>query len=67
METAAKPVLNITINLEIEVEYDPFSGKTKEQFSDSLLDDLHDSLLDFREKDVQALFSSVVSIQEYPA
>ena len=67
METAAKPVLGITINLEIEVEYDPFSGKTKEQFSESLLDDLHDSLLDFREKDVQALFSSVVSIQEYPA
>lgn len=67
METAAKPVLNIVINLEIEVEYDPFSGRTQQQFSESLLDDLHDSLLDFREKDVQALFSSVVSVQEYPA
>ena len=67
METAAKPVLNIVINLEIEVEYDPFCGRTQQQFSESLLDDLHDSLLDFREKDVQALFSSVVSVQEYPA
>ena len=66
MDTATKPVLNVVIDFQIEVEYDPFSGRTKEQFTESLVDDLHDALLDFREEDVKALFSSVTSIQEYP-
>ena len=66
MDTATKPVLNVVLDFQIEVEYDPFSGRTKEQFTESLVDDLHDALLDFREEDVKALFSSVTSIQEYP-
>lgn len=66
MSTATKPVLSVTVSLEIEVEYDPFSGRTKQQFADSLEDDLHDALLDFREEDVKGLFSSVTSIHEYP-
>tara|TARA_R100000406_G_scaffold91994_1_gene80420 strand:+ start:106 stop:309 length:204 start_codon:yes stop_codon:yes gene_type:complete len=66
VDTATKPVLNVVLDFQIEVEYDPFSGRTKEQFTESLVDDLHDALLDFREEDVKALFSSVTSIQEYP-
>ena len=34
MSTATKPVLNVTVSLEIEVEYDPFSGRTKQQLAD---------------------------------
>ena len=66
MDTATKPVLSINLSFEIEVEYDPFSGRTREQFAESLVDDLHDALLDFREDDVKAFFSSISSIQEYP-
>lgn len=65
MDTATKPVLSVGLNFEIEVEYNAFSGRTKEQFVESLVDDLHDALLDFREEDVKAFFSSVTSIEEY--
>ena len=65
METAAKPCLSIKYEVEIEVDYDPFQGKTKQQFAQSLEDDLHSVLLEFREQDVQAVFTNVVSIQEY--
>ena len=65
METATKPVLSVAVNFEIEVEYDAFSNRTKEEFVESLLDDLHDALLDFREEDVKAFFSTVTSIEEY--
>lgn len=65
MDTATKPVLSVALNFEIEVEYDAFAGRSKEQFVESLVDDLHDALLDFREKDVKAFFSTVTSIEEY--
>jgi hypothetical protein len=65
VDTASKPVLSVSLNFEIEVEYDPFSGRTKEQFTESLVDDLHDALLDFREDDVKGFYSAVTSIQEY--
>ena len=45
MSTATKPILSVTVSLEIEVEYDPFSGRTKQQFAESLQDDLHDALI----------------------
>jgi len=53
------------MRVDIEVEYDSFAGKTKEQFADSLEDDLHLALSEFREEDVQAVFTNVVSIKEY--
>ena len=59
------PTIEIQMRVDIEVEYDSFSGKTKEQFADSLEDDLHLALSEFREEDVQAVFTNVVSIKEY--
>ena len=58
------PTIEIQMSIDIEVEYDSFSGKTKEQFADSLEDDLHLALSEFREEDVQAVFTNVVSIRE---
>ena len=58
------PTIEIQMRVDIEVEYDSFSGKTKEQFADSLEDDLHLALSEFREEDVQAVFTNVVSIRE---
>ena len=49
MDTAIN-CLSAVLNFEIEVEYDAFSGRTKEQFVESLVDDLHDALLIFEKR-----------------
>jgi len=48
----------------MEVDYDPFKGRTPEQFAEIIQDDLHNALLDFREEDVQGIFSSVESVEK---
>ncbi len=46
----------------MEVDYDPFKGRTPEQFAEILQDNLHIALQDFREEDVQGTFSSVEAV-----
>ncbi len=58
----SKPFVSIRFSLEMEVDYDPFKGRTPEQFAEILQDDLHIALQDFREEDVQGIFSSVESV-----
>ena len=65
MQTEAKPLLSITYTLEFEVEYDPFKGKTPEEFAESLEDDLHSALFDIRGDSVHGLFSKVVSVNQF--
>ena len=59
----APPIASITFQVDIEVEYDPFKGRTPEQFADLIEDDLHSALFDFRENDVKSIFSKVESVQ----
>ena len=59
----APPIASITFQVDIEVEYDPFKGRTPEQFADLIEDDLHSALFDFREDDVKSIFSKVESVQ----
>lgn len=42
MEPVTVPKLILTLEVEIEVEYDSFSGKTPDQIADSLQDEIHD-------------------------
>ena len=58
------PIIEIKMTIDLEVEYDPFLGKTKEEFADSLEEDFHLALSEFREQDVQAWFTDVVSVKE---
>jgi hypothetical protein len=59
----SKPILTVRLSVEFEVEYDPFTGRTPEQFADIIDDDLHRALNDFREDDVKAIFSKVESVE----
>lgn len=59
----SKPVANIKFHLEFEVAYDPFKGRTPEEFAEVVHDDLHRVLNDFREEDVLGIFSDVTSVQ----
>ena len=39
-----KPIAQISFTVDIEIEYDPFKGRTPEQFAEIVHDDLIDSL-----------------------
>lgn len=60
----SKPILTVKLSVEFEVEYDPFTGRTPEQFADIIDDDLHRALNDFREDDVKGIFSKVESVEQ---
>ncbi len=60
----SKPFVSIRFSLEMEVDYDPFKGRTPEEFAEIIHDDLHLALENFREEDVQGIFSSVESIEK---
>ena len=60
----SKPILTVKLSVEFEVEYDPFTGRTPEQFADIIEDDLHRALNDFREDDVKGIFSKVESVEQ---
>ena len=62
MDTVPKPVLNITISFEIEVEYDSFSGKTTEEVAVQLQDDIHETILDIN-PNILGVFSSILSVE----
>ena len=58
----SKPLVNISMQVDLEVEYDPFTGRTPDQFAKVIEDDLHTALNDFREDDVQGIFSTITSV-----
>ncbi len=60
----SKPFVSIRFSLEMEVDYDPFKGRTPEEFAEIIHDDLHLALENFREEDVQGIFSSVESVEK---
>jgi hypothetical protein len=57
-----KPIAQISFTVDIEIEYDPFEGRTPEQFAEIVHDDLIDSLWEMRDGAVQGLFTDVKSI-----
>lgn len=57
-----KPIAQISFTVDIEIEYDPFKGRTPEQFAEIVHDDLIDSLWEMRDGTVQGLFTDVKSI-----
>jgi len=57
------PIASIKLQVEIEAKYDPFKGRTPEQFADLIEEELHSALFDFREKEVEAIYSKVESVQ----
>ncbi|QDP62765.1 MAG: hypothetical protein Tp158DCM1229571_79 [Prokaryotic dsDNA virus sp.] len=58
-----KPIAQISFVVDVEIEYDPFEGRTPEQFSEIVHDDLIDSLWEMRNGTVHSLLTDVKSIQ----
>ncbi len=58
-----KPIAQISFVVDVEIEYDPFDGRTPEQFSEIVHDDLIDSLWEMRNGTVHSLLTDVKSIQ----
>ena len=60
METVPVPKLTVSFAVDIEVEYNSFSGKTAEEISESLQDELHDLLFELNQ--VTGVYTSCTSI-----
>ena len=57
------PIASIKLQVEIEAKYDPFKGRTPEQFADLIEDELRCALFDFREEEIESIYSKVESVQ----
>lgn len=53
-------VARLVFNVELEIKYDPFKGRTVEQFGETIHDELSDVLFEFREKEILGVFTDLV-------
>ena len=61
MEPKALPRITVSFSVDLDLEFDPFKGKTEKEFAVAVEDDLIDALLELR-PEVQNIFSSIVAI-----
>lgn len=55
MEAPAKNLLDLRVTIDLEIEWDAFKGRTKEQFIQMVEDDIHDAIQDAR-PEVQEIY-----------
>lgn len=60
METVPVPKLTVSFAVDVEVAYNSFSGKTAEEISESLQDELHDLLFELDQ--VTGVYTSCTAI-----
>lgn len=63
MKQEPKPVINISLHVEIELEYDSFKGRTIEHIADNIADDVNDFLMDSN-SDILGVFTTITSTKE---
>lgn len=61
METIPRPVVRVSFQVEIELEFDSFKGKTADQFAESVEDDMMDALSEMR-PEVLGVFSTMIDV-----
>jgi hypothetical protein len=61
MEPVYVPKLTVSFAVDLEVEYNSFSGKTAEELAEALQDDLDDLL--FELNDVTGVYTSCTNIE----
>ena len=61
MEPVYVPKLTVSFAVDLEVEYNSFGGKTKEEIAEALQDDLDDLL--FELGDVTGVYTSCTNIE----
>ena len=52
------PKAIISFQVDLEVDYDPFKGKTLEEYSDMVQDDLANCLWDVRQGELEGIFTT---------
>lgn len=63
MDTVPVPKLTVSLAVDIEVAYNSFDGKTADEITESLQDELHDLLFELDQ--VTGVYSSCTSITSY--
>lgn len=61
MEKVFTPVLTVSFTVEIEIEYNPFEGRTSEELAIGLQDEIEDLILEANPK-IKGVFTSINSI-----
>ena len=61
MKAPSVPILSLSFSVDIELEYDPFNGKTPEQVADAIQDDIHELLWDIG-PGVESISSTVLNV-----
>jgi len=63
MDTVPVPKLTVSLAVDIEVAYNSFDGKTEDEITESLQDELHDLLFELDQ--VTGVYSSCTSVTSY--
>lgn len=61
METIARPAVRVTFQVEIELEFDSFKGKTPQQFAENVEDDMMDALTEMR-PEILGVYSTMIDV-----
>jgi sorbitol-specific phosphotransferase system component IIA len=61
MEPVSVPKLTVSFAVDLEVEYNSFGGKTADEITEALQDDMHDLLFELGH--VTGVFTSCTAIQ----
>ena len=56
------PIVNVRFSIEFECKYNPFEGRTTEAYADLLDTDLHELLKEFREDEIESIFSTIEKV-----
>jgi hypothetical protein len=57
------PIVTVRFSLEFECKYNPFEGRTPEVYADLLQDDLHQLLREFREDEIDGIFTTINTVE----
>jgi hypothetical protein len=63
MDTVPVPKLTVSLAVDIEVAYNSFEGKTADEITESLQDELHDLLFELDQ--VTGVYSNCTSVTSY--
>jgi len=64
METIVKPSITVSFQIDIDLEFDSFKGKTPEEFARNVEDDVIDALVDLR-SEVLGVYTSINNIETH--
>jgi hypothetical protein len=59
------PSIAIHMNVEIEMDYDSFNGRTPQEFAELVHDDVISAIWEMRDDDVKGLYTDVKKVTTY--